>query len=312
MNIMNRHSISGNNIEQVLQLQITNLQSNIVVMGTNLRVGPGTLEQLTTRTNNIAISLGAASGQYGLTTGSGNVILGINSGASCVTGSNNTSLGYNTSMYGASYIVGSIALGAGARITGYNQFMVAPNITQFNIPGLTTSTGTSAGTILEFNSAGNVLPMAGTYKTVASIDTAIAAINAPNFFWFTVSGATENISNPIPWGSIVYCNPANLDTTTGMWTCPTAGLWQFTFSIFCQNYGGYPGCNLFQNGTIVTLIEQASNSVQYLTSIGPFITPAKAGDTFQWKLQFVDDSSPVVVNGPGCFWQGLMIAPGAA
>jgi len=131
-NIMNRCSISGNNTEQVLQSQITDLQINIVVMGSNLAVGPGALEQLTIRTNNIAIGLGAASGQYGLTTGSGNVMLGVNSGLSCITGSNNTFLGYNTLMYGATYIVESIALGANARITGYNQLMVAlmsPNST---------------------------------------------------------------------------------------------------------------------------------------------------------------------------------------
>jgi len=143
----------------VLQSQITNLQSNIVVTGTNLGVGLGALEQLTTGTNNIAIGLGAASGQYGLTTSSGNLMIGINSGPSCVTGGNNTFLGYNTLMYGTNYIVGSIALGANAKITFYNQLMVAP-ITQFNMPGLTPSTGTSAGTILEFDSAGNIIPTA--------------------------------------------------------------------------------------------------------------------------------------------------------
>jgi len=220
-------------------------------------------------------------------------MLGINSGPACVVGNNNTFLGYNTSKNGANYIVGSMALGAGAKVTGYNQFMVAPNVTQFNILGLTPSTGTSTGTILEFDLAGN--------------------INAPNYFWFTAPtlSGTENNFTPIPWGSIVYGNPANLDTTTGMWTCPAAGLWQFTFSIFCQAYTGYPSWNLYQNGTVVTLIEQASNGTQWLTSVGLFIIPAKAGNTFQWKFQFVDDSSPpVVVNGPGCFWQGLMIAPG--
>jgi len=51
--------------------------------------------------------------------------------------------------------------------------MVASNVTTFNMAGLATSTGTSAGTILEFDSDGNVLPTAGTFKTVASIDTAI-------------------------------------------------------------------------------------------------------------------------------------------
>jgi len=107
-------------------------------------------------------------------------MLGVNSGPACITGNNNTFLGHNTSMYGASYIVGSIALGAGTKITGYNQLMVASNVTQFNIPGLVASTGTSAGTILEFDSAGNILPTAGTYKkTILAIGTAIASINAP-------------------------------------------------------------------------------------------------------------------------------------
>jgi len=133
------------------------------------------LKRLTTGTNNIAIGSGEASGQYGLTTGSGNVMLGVNLGTACITGNNNTFLGYNTSMYGASYIVGSVALGAGATINSYNQLMVASNVTQFNIPGLVTSTGTGAGTI---NSAGKILPMAGTYKTISAIDTAIATINA--------------------------------------------------------------------------------------------------------------------------------------
>jgi len=103
-------------------LQITDLQDNIFVTATNLGVGLGALNWLTTGINNIA--MGAAGGEYGLTTGSGNVLLGVNSGPSCVTGSNNTFLGYNTSMYGADYIIGSIALGAGATITANNQFMV--------------------------------------------------------------------------------------------------------------------------------------------------------------------------------------------
>jgi len=139
---MNRHSISGNNTEQVLQSQITDLQSNIVVTGTNLGVGPSTLTQLTTRTNNVAIGLGSSSGKDSLTTGNGNVMVGPNSGPGCVTGSNNTLLGYHTSM-SASYILGSIALGAGTKISGYN--LIAPNATQFNILGLIALTGTGAG-----------------------------------------------------------------------------------------------------------------------------------------------------------------------
>jgi len=60
------------------------------------------------------------------------------------------------------YYNGSIALGAGAVITNFNQLMVATNVTAFNMAGLADSTGTSKGTILEFDSEGNILPMAGT------------------------------------------------------------------------------------------------------------------------------------------------------
>jgi len=44
---------------------------------------------------------GTSTGTYGLTTGSGNVMVGYNSGGGCVTGSNNTFLGTNTQLSGA-------------------------------------------------------------------------------------------------------------------------------------------------------------------------------------------------------------------
>jgi len=179
-NIINRSSISGNNTEKVLQSQIANLQSNIVVAGTNLGVGPSVLTQVTTETDNTAIG-NAASGQpYSITTGSGNVMIGASSGGSCMNGSNNNFLGSNSGFKaGITYYNNSIALGAGATITNYSQLMVTSNVTAFNMAGLAASTGTGAGTILEFDSDINMLPMAGTYNTVASIDTAISAINAP-------------------------------------------------------------------------------------------------------------------------------------
>jgi len=74
--IMNKHLISGNNTEQVLQSQITDLQdnvvvtrTNVVVTGTNFGVGPGTFTMLTTGTNNVTVGNGAAGGIYGIQTG---------------------------------------------------------------------------------------------------------------------------------------------------------------------------------------------------------------------------------------------------
>jgi len=107
------------------------------------------------------------------------------------------------------YYNGSIALGSGAIINNYNQLMVTPNVNLFNMAGLAMSTGTSAGTILEFDMDSNILLMAGIYKTVSAIEIAIAAINAPNYFWFTdptLSG-TENNFTPYPMGEYSLQQP---------------------------------------------------------------------------------------------------------
>jgi len=57
--------------------------------------------------------------------------------------------------------------------------MVVTNVKAFNLAVFASSTQTGTGTILGFDSVGNILPMAGTYKTVLAIDTAIAIIDAP-------------------------------------------------------------------------------------------------------------------------------------
>jgi len=90
---------------------------------------------------------------------------------------------------------GSIALGAGAVITNYNQLMVASSITSFNISRLTTSTGTREGTILDFDSSGNVIPSAGTYNTVSKIDTELSSLQ---------SSVTPNTSDITTWRNGLY------------------------------------------------------------------------------------------------------------
>jgi len=53
-------------------------------------------------------------------------------------GSNNTFLGANTALApGQLYLSGSIALGEGVVVTGFNQLMVASKVNSFNISGLT-------------------------------------------------------------------------------------------------------------------------------------------------------------------------------
>jgi len=104
-------------------------------------------------------------------------MVGYNSGGTCEDGSNNTFLGTYTQLHpGEQSLSGSIALGAGVVISNYNQLMVASNVTSFNISGLTSSTGSREGTILEFDSEGNISPSAGTYNSVSKIDTAVSRL----------------------------------------------------------------------------------------------------------------------------------------
>jgi len=69
--IINQHSISGNNTKQVLQSELNKLHylvSDLLegATGKNVAVGPGTYTTLTSCTNNVAIGSGAAGGIYSI------------------------------------------------------------------------------------------------------------------------------------------------------------------------------------------------------------------------------------------------------
>jgi len=321
---MNRRSISGNNTEQVLQSQITDLQSNIVVSGTNVVVGPNALNIVTTGTGNTAIGSDAGGSPYGVAEGSGNVMVGASAGSICSGGSNNTFLGSNTDFTPrVGYYNGSIALGSGAIITGYNQLMVAPNFTAFNMAGLAASTGTCAGTILEFDSAGNVLPTAGTYKTVAAIGTAIAAINAPYAMSWNLGTATtfDSSSSPQPlalWNVLVFGSSANM-ASASTWTCPAAGLWNISasYGISLSVTNGYVQAQLYHNGSstfLTTLwvnVYTAGDGI--VKNIESILLNLAAGDTLEWYVTvdgYTAKIGGVTTNGGTTTFNAVRIAPG--
>jgi len=130
--------------------------------------------------------------------------------------------------------------------------MVASNITAFNMAGLAALMGTGTGTILEFDSAGNVLPTAGTYKTVASIDTAIAAVNAPYAMsWAEYTyDSSSNVQALAIWDTLSLSNSTNM-ASASTWTCPAAGLWNISasYGISLSVTNGYVTIQLYHNGS---------------------------------------------------------------
>jgi tRNA(Ile2) C34 agmatinyltransferase TiaS len=74
-----------------------------------------------------------------------------------------------------------------------------------------------SGTILDFDSKGNILPMAGTYKTVSAIDTAIATIDAPYAMsWAANSEYTYDGNSSVQalaiWVTLNFGNSSNRAT----------------------------------------------------------------------------------------------------
>jgi len=73
--------------------------------------------------------------------------------------------------------MGSIVIGGNnIQNTANNQIYIALSVTSFDMSGLTPSAGSREGTILEYNSAGNIIPSAGTYNSVSKIDTIICSL----------------------------------------------------------------------------------------------------------------------------------------
>jgi len=77
----------------------------------------------------------------------------------------------------------------------------------FNISGLTSSTGSREGTILEYDSEGNIIPSAGTYNTVSKKNTEISSLQS------SVNTNTSFTPTLLSGGTVF--------TTTGSYTVPS-------------------------------------------------------------------------------------------
>jgi len=199
--------------------------------------------------------------------------------------------------------------------------MVVSNVTAFNMVGLAASTGTSVGTILEFDLAGNILPTTGTYKTVAAIDTAIAAINAPYAIsWAANSEYTYSSSTTVQalaiWDTISFGNSANM-ATKSTWICPAAGI-AATFSFSMKNNDQACSLQLYPNGSEVWYftawhnIEAAGQGIT--TQCESIFLNLGSGNTLEWYLELGGGINMTIGGGNNnsgnTTFNAIRIAPG--
>jgi len=136
--------------------------------------------------------------------------------------------------------------------------------------------------------------MAGTYKTVSAIGTAIATINAPYAkSWaanseYTYDGSTTVQALAI-WDTLNFGNSANMATKT-TWTCPAAGLWHIAATFgFNMNTNDQPcSFQLYHNGAEVlyfTAWYKNSTATEGITTqCKSIFLNLATGNTLEWYL----------------------------
>jgi len=294
-----------------------NAMNSITTGGNNTTIGSQCLPNITAGFNSIGLGF-LAGGE--VTTGHGNTLIGTASALALTMGYDNTVVGNNTNVY-ADYCSESIVLGAWCTNTASNQLYVSPSITLFNISGLITSMGTGVGTIMEFDSSGNIIPSTGTYNMVSKIDTTITSINAPYAFsWYqttTISLDISITSQPLAlWTISSFGESGNMVSAT-TWTCPATGLWSFKTSFGYQS-----------NTTNITIyLQLLQNSNEVANKVNWYLNPEGTGspniyydnllnmtkgDTLEWQMTqaYNPTDATVTLQFTSSTFVGLMIAPG--
>jgi len=189
--------------------------------------------------------------------------------------------------------------------------------------GLAASTETGAGTLLEFDAAGNILPKAGTYKTVSAIDTVIASIDAPYAMSWNLGTATTFDSGDSPqliaiWNVLVFGNSANM-ASASTWTCPAAGLWNISasFGLSLSVTNGFVQVQLYHNGsstfftTFWANVGTVGNGI--VKNIESILLNLAAGDTLEWYVSVYGYNAMIgggTSNGGTIMFNAVRLAPG--
>jgi len=159
--------------------------------------------------------------------------------------------------------------------------------------GLAASTD-STGTILEFDSGGNIAPSAGTHNTVSAIDTSISALDAPYAMsWQAGSSYTFNSSSSpqilAVWDTLSFGNSANM-ASKSTWTCPASGLWNIlaSYGISLNVTNGFVEIQLYNNGSSVFFttfwVNVSTAGEGIVKNIESVLINLSSGDTLAWYI----------------------------
>jgi hypothetical protein len=292
----------------------------------NTAVGARTLYYCTA-SNNTAVGNQAGDN---VTTGEENVLIGPEAGGNLTTGNCNVCIGSHCGVY-SDDCTNAIVLGSRSSPsstpytnTASNQLYIAPAVTSFNFPSLAASTGTGAGTIIEYDSSGNIIPSAGTYNSVAALDTVIGNLLAPYAMSWEAANeyAIDQTGNPVIlpiWGALNFGNTANM-ASLSTWTCPAAGLWHISASFgFILSEEDIPvSFQLYHNGAEVWYFTEwfrtASTGEGATTECESIYLNLAVGDTLAWYSEAANGITLTVgggnSNSGNTTFNAIRIAPG--
>jgi len=178
--------------------------------------------------------------------------------------------------------------------------------------------------ILEFDSLGNIIPSAGTYNTVSSIDKIKSTINAPYAMsWAANTIYTYSSSSSVRaltiWDTLNFGNSANM-ATKSTWTCLAAGLWHIAATFgFSMNKNDQPcAFQLYHNGVEVWYFTAwyniATAGEGITTQCKSIFLNLAVDDTLEWYLLLGSSISMTIGSGnhnsSNTTFNAIRIAPG--
>ncbi len=93
---------------------------------------------------------------------------------------------------------------------------------------------------------------------------------------------TTNANNPIVWETIVHNEGSAYNNTTGVFTAPVAGVYQFGFNTLINNLGsGEYRYGFYKNGALDNIIIEQKASGVWKTIQGTMTTKLAASDTIR-------------------------------